>query len=67
MPWKSPSRLRSEPSAAARQAPYGGGRLLTVMMLRGYYRPGAVTGHPIRIAAIRARRYALSLCATWVA
>ena len=39
MPWRSPSRLRSEPSAAARQAPYGGGRLLTVMMLRGYYRP----------------------------
>lgn len=43
MPWKSPSRLRSEPSAAARQAPYGGGRLLTVMMLRGYYRPQAAS------------------------
>ena len=39
MPWRSPSRLRSEPSAAARQAPLAGGRLLTVMMLRGYYRP----------------------------
>ena len=40
MPWRSPSRLRSEPGAAARQAPFAGGRLLTVMMLRGYYRPG---------------------------
>ena len=39
MPWRSPSRLRSEPGAAARQAPFAGGRLLTVMMLRGYYRP----------------------------
>jgi len=48
MPWRSPSRLRSEPSAAARQAPYGGGRLLTVMMLRGYYRPQAVSYQPIR-------------------
>ena len=41
MPWRSPSRLRSEPGAAARQAPFAGGRLLTVMMLRGYYRPSA--------------------------
>ena len=48
MPWRSPSRLRSEPSAAARQAPYGGGRLLTVMMLRGYYRPEADTGSSFR-------------------
>lgn len=39
MPWRSLSRLRSEPGAAARQAPFAGGRLLTVMMLRGYYRP----------------------------
>ena len=39
MPWRSPSRLRSEPGAAARQAPFAGGRLLTVMMPRGYYRP----------------------------
>jgi len=43
MPWRSPSRLRSEPSAAARQAPIAGGRLLTVVMLRGYYRPDAVS------------------------
>ena len=42
MPWRSPSRLRSEPGAAARQAPFAGGRLLTVMMPRGYYRPQPV-------------------------
>lgn len=55
MPWRSPSRLRSEPSAAARQAPLAGGRLLTVMMLRGYYRPVAVArpegGPAVRMAA----------------
>ena len=44
MPWRSPSRLRSEPGAAARQAPFAGGRLLTVMMLRGYYRPSRDIG-----------------------
>ena len=65
MPWRSLSRLRSEPGAAARQAPFAGGRLLTVMMLRGYYRPRAVTDHPIRIAAIRAGRYAICLRARW--
>ena len=54
MPWRSPSRLRSEPGAAARQAPFAGGRLLTVMMPRGYYRPRAAGRHLIRIAAIRA-------------
>ena len=54
MPWRSPSRLRSEPGAAARQAPFAGGRLLPVMMLRGYYRPEAAGRHLIRIAAIRA-------------
>lgn len=44
MPWRSLSRLRSEPGPAARQAPFAGGRLLTVMMPRGcrYYRPVAV-------------------------
>src|SRR5690606_988864 len=42
MPWRSPSRLRSEPGVAARQAPFAGGRLLTVMMLRGYFRPSRV-------------------------
>jgi len=30
----------------------------------GSTRPYAVTGHPMRIAAIRARRYALCLCAS---
>ena len=67
MPWRSPSRLRSEPGAAARQAPFAGGRLLTVMMPRGYYRPEAVTGHPIRIAVVRARRYAYEMSARLVA
>jgi integrase len=42
MPWRSPSRSRSEPGAAARQAPFAGGRLLTVMMPRGYYRPAGI-------------------------
>ena len=45
MPWRSPSRLRSEPGAAARQAPFAGGRLLTVMMPRGYYRPQPAGRH----------------------
>ena len=67
MPWRSPSRLRSEPGAAARQAPFAGGRLLTVMMPRGYYRPQAVTGHPIRIAVVRARQYAYEMSARLVA
>ena len=61
MPWRSPRSLRSKPGAAARQAPFAGGRLLTVMMLRGYYRPEAATGHTIRIAVIRAQRYATDL------
>ena len=52
MPWRSPSRLRSEPGAAARQAPFAGGRLLTVMMLRGYYRPSPAVGHPSRILLV---------------
>ena len=30
-------------------------------------RPGAVTSHPIRIAVITARRYAIRLRAGWVA
>ncbi len=50
MPWRSPSRLRSEPGAAARQAPFAGGRLLTVMMLRGYYRPQPADGDSLRIS-----------------
>ena len=66
MPWRSPSRLRSEPGAAARQAPFAAGRLLTVMMLRGYYRPGAVGPCPIQIAAVRARRYAADLRIRWI-
>jgi len=52
MPWRSPSRLRSEPGAAARQAPFAGGRLLTVMMLRGYYRPSPAVGDPVRISLV---------------
>ena len=52
MPWRSPSRLRSEPGAAARQAPFAGGRLLTVMMLRGYYRPTAAAW-PLSIPTAR--------------
>ena len=62
MPWRSPSRLRSEPGAAARQAPFAGGRLLTVMMLRGYYRPGAAGHQALRIAATPAGGYAIRLC-----
>lgn len=53
MPWRSPSRLRSEPGAAARQAPFAGGRLLTVMMPRGYYRPTAAV-QPTETMVIRA-------------
>lgn len=53
MPWRSLSRLRSEPGAAARQAPFAGGRLLTVMMLRGYYRPLAA-GQPVATMVIEA-------------
>jgi len=49
-PWRSPSRSRSEPGTAARQAAFAGGRLLTVMMLRGYYRPGAARRRSLRIA-----------------
>ena len=62
MPWRSPSRLRSEPGAAARQAPFAGGRLLTGMMLRGYYRPYAAGHQSIRIAVIAAGGYAKRLC-----
>ena len=72
MPWRSPSRLRSEPSAAARQAPLAGGRLLTVMMLRGYYRPLAVSQrtdqkgdtrylHPVCLALLYAVGFAVLL------
>ena len=50
MPWRSPSRSRSEPGAAARHAPFAGGRLLTVMMPRGYYRPVAAAQPPGRPA-----------------
>ena len=48
MPWRSPSRLRSELGAAARHASLAGGRLLTVMMPRGYYRPSADAGRTFR-------------------
>ena len=50
MPWRSPSSLRSKPGAAARQAPFAGGRLLTVMMPRGYYRPQPADGDSLRIS-----------------
>jgi hypothetical protein len=43
------------------------GRPLTVAMPRGHYRPEAVTGHPIRIAVVRARRYAYEMSARLVA
>ena len=60
MPWRSPRSLRSKPGAAARQAPFAGGRLLTVMMPRGYYRPLPASPQPfavvIRTTAVLRKR-----------